>query len=295
MNVQALVKWLLARPHNAVLGLTVALLLPAHQLTSGAIMVLLILAQGTRNAVFEAGIAAAVMAVISALLRVPLTTVLELTAGTWVPATMLAMLLVRTRSLTLTLQVSVIGAVVVLLLFQLVVPDPTAFWQPYLDLMAELIRENGLQLDTTLLTAEVMTISAVLVFWMLYTGALLIGYSLYRRLPAETAEFGRFRDLSFGRVIAAAMALASLLAIVIDAAWLQNFAFTLFVMFMLQGLAVVHWLRRQGILPALAVVSVYVLLPILQVLLIIVLALIGYTDAWFGIRRRIEKSKGSNI
>ena len=42
----ALAAWLVARPQNAVLGLAVTLLLPAPQLTSGVIMVLLVLAQG---------------------------------------------------------------------------------------------------------------------------------------------------------------------------------------------------------------------------------------------------------
>ena len=83
------------------------------------------------------------------------------------------------------------------------------------------------------------------------------------------------------------------LAFVIDATWLQNIAFMVFVMFMLQGLAIVHWLRGEAVLPAFAVVGVYVLLPFLQVLLVMVLALIGYTYAWFDFRRRFKKRKGS--
>ena len=288
--MQALAKWLLARPHNAVLALALTLILPAPQLTSGAVMVLLVLAQGPRIAVIEASVAAALLVVMSLLLGGSLGSVIGLTAGTWVPALLLAILLVTMRSLTLTLQVSVIVAVAALLLFQIAVPDPAAFWQPYLDAMVAVVRENGLELDTELLTAEVMTISAVLVFWMLFTGALLLGYGLYRRSPVETADYGRFRDLNFGRVIAFTMALVSLLAFVIGATWLQNVAFIVFVMFMMQGLAIVHWLRSEGMLPNVAVVAVYVLLPFLQVLLVMVLALIGYTDAWFGFRRRFKKA-----
>jgi hypothetical protein len=288
--VQALAKWLLARPHNAVLALALTLILPAPQLTSGAVMVLLVLAQGPRFAVIEASVAAALLVVMSLLLGGSLASVIGLTAGTWVPALLLAISLVTMRSLTLTLQVSVIVAVAALLLFQVAVPDPAAFWQPYLDVMVAVVRENGLELDTELLTAEVMTISAVLVFWMLFTGALLLGYGLYRRLPVETVNYGRFRDLNFGRVIAFTMALVSLLALVIGATWLQNVAFIVFVMFMMQGLAIVHWLRSEGMLPNVAVVAVYVLLPFLQVLLVMVLALIGYTDAWFGFRRRLKKA-----
>jgi len=288
--VQAIAKWLVARPHNAVLGLAVTLLLPAPQLTSGAIMVLLVLAQGTRLVVIEALVAAGILAVMTLILGGTLASVIVLMAGTWVPVMLLAISLVTMRSLTLTLQVSVIVAVAALLLFQIAVPDPAAFWQPYLDVMAEIIRQNGLELDTELLTADVMTISAVLVFWLLYIGALLIGYWLYRGLPLETVDFGRFRDLNFGRVIALTMAVASLLTLVIDAPWLSGVAFIMFVMFMMQGLAIVHWLHSEGILPIIAVVAVYLLMPFLQVLLVMVLALIGYTDAWIGFRHRFKKA-----
>lgn len=288
--MQAIAKWLVARPHNAVLGLAVTLLLPAPQLTSGAIMVLLVLVQGIRLAVIEASVAAPVLAVAFVLFGGTLASVIVLMAVTWVPVMLLAVSLVTMRSLTLTLQMTMIVAVAALLVFQIAVPDPTAFWQPYLDIMAAVIRENGLQLDTELLTADVMTISAVLVFWMLYTVALLIGYWLYQQLPVEVHDFGRFRDLNFGRVIAFTMLLASLLALVIDATWLQNVAFVTFVMFMMQGLAIIHWLHGEGILPVAALVAVYVLLPFLQVLLVMVLALIGYADAWFGFRRRMIRA-----
>jgi hypothetical protein len=283
--VQAIAKWLVARPHNAVLALAVTLLLPALQLISGAIMALLVLEKGTSRAAIEAIVAASVLAVASLILGGTLTSVVVVVVEAWVPVMLLAVLLTTTRSLTLTLQVSVILAVVALLLFKVAVPDQAAFWQPYLDLMGEVIKEAGLQLDTELLTAEVMTVSAVLVFWVLYTSALLLGYWLYRRLPQETVDFGRFRDLNFGRVIALTMAVLSVLALVIGVAWLSNVAFIMFVMFMMQGLALVHWLHSEKILPIFAVVSVYLLMPFLQVLLVFVLALIGYTDAWIRFRR----------
>jgi len=288
--VHAIAKWLVARPHNAVLGLVVTLLLPAPQLVSGAVMVLLLLAKGPRFALIGAFVATAILSVTTLILGGSLASVVVLVAGTWVPVTLLAMLLATMRSLTLTLQVSVIATVAAMLLFQIVVPDPAAFWQPYLDIVNAVITENGLQLDTELLTAEVMTVSAVLVFWMLYTGALLIGYWLYRGLPWETVDFGRFSDLNFGRVIALTMAVVSVLALASGVAWLANVAFIVFVMFMMQGLALVHWLHGEGILPIFAVVSVYLLMPFLQVLLVIVLAMIGYTDAWIEIRRRLKKA-----
>jgi hypothetical protein len=288
--MQAIASWLVARPQNAVMGLAVTLLLPAPQLTSGVIMVLLVLAQGTKLAVVEGCIAAAVLLTVSLLFGVSITSIASLMLGTWLPVFVLATLLLRARSLTLVMQVSVIVAIVAMLGFFVFVSDPIAFWEPYLAAMAELVERNNLQLNTEMLTADVMTVSSVLAFWMLYSVGLLLGYALYRRLPAETQEFGRFRDLNFGRVIAIGMALASLVAMLLSVAWIQNLAFVMFVFFWLQGLAIVHWLHAEGVLPMAALIAVYLLLPFLQILLMALLAVLGYTDAWFDFRRRMKKA-----
>ncbi|MDJ0709830.1 MAG: hypothetical protein QNJ14_05545 [Woeseiaceae bacterium] len=282
--------WLVAKPLHAVLGLAVTLLLPAPQLTSGVIMVLLVLAQGPRLAVIEAGIAASSLLIVSLLVGVSIVSMSTLMAGTWGPVLMLALLLVGTRSLTLTMQVSVIVAIVVMAMFFIVVADPAAFWQPYLDTMSEIAIQNGLELNDEWLNAEVMTVSATLAFWMLYVIGLLLGYGLYKKLPVETREFGRFRNLDFGRVIAFTMALVSLLVFVVDVTWFQNIAFVLFVVFWVQGLAIVHWLHAEQMLPIQAVVSIYVLLPLFQVFLVTTLAVTGYLDAWFDFRRRMKKA-----
>jgi len=288
--MQAIVTWLVARPQNAVLGLAVTLLLPAPQLTSGVIMVLLVLGQGTKLAVIEACIAATVLLTVSLLFGVSISSIVTLMVGTWLPVLLLAVLLSGSRSLTLTVQVSVIVAALAIVGFYAVVVDPVAFWQPYITMMAELVEKNNLQLNLELLTAEVMTLSAVLAFWMLYTAGLLLGYALYRRLPQETRDFGWFRNLNLGRVIAFTMALTSLLAFIVDAAWLQNLAFVLFVVFWIQGLAIVHWMHAERRLPLAALVAVYALLPFLQVLLMTTLAVFGYMDAWFDFRRRLKRA-----
>ena len=288
--MQALAAWLVARPQNAVLGLAVTLLLPAPQLTSGVILALLVLGQGVRQAVIEVSAAAALLLVVSLVFGVSAASIVTLMAGAWLPVLLLTLLLMRTQSLALTMQVTVIVAILAMLGFYIVVTDPAAFWQPYLTMMGEVARESGLELNTELLNAEVMTVSATLEFWMLYTTEMLLGYGMYRKLPGETREYGRFRDLSFGRVIASTMALAALLALVVDVAWLQNLAFVLFVVFWIQGLAIVHWMNAEGLLPIGAVVAVYILLPLLQVLLVTVLGVLGYMDAWFELRRRMKKA-----
>ncbi len=288
--MQAFASWLVARPQNAVLGLVATLLLAALQLVSIAIMVLLVLAEGPRRAGILAAIAAAVLLTVSLIFGESIAAVVAVIVLAWGPAVVLAMLLLNARSLTLTLQVSVIIAVLAMIGFYVVVSDPVAFWQTQLTAMAEIVRQNNLPLKAELPPAEVMTVFAVLAFWLLYVAGLLLGYALYKRLPRETGEFGRFRDLNFGKVIAFTMALMSMLAFVTGASWLQNLAFVMFVLFWLQGLAIVHWLHGEGRLPLAALVAVYALLPLLNILLMTALAVFGYTDAWFDFRRRMKKA-----
>ena len=291
--MQAFVAWLVARPQNAIVGLAVTLLLPVPGITSlisSIIVVLLIMLQGTRRATIEVAIAAAILLAISLLVGFSVPRLAELMGLFWAPALLLGALLRRSGSLTLTMQVSVITAVLALTAIFVVAPDQVAFWEPRVAEAAEIMRASGLELRTERLDLEYMTVSAVLMVWTLGTAGFLFGYGTYRKLPVGTAELGLFRDLDFGRVIAFTLALVSLLAFVVDVTWLQNVALLLFVVFWVQGLAILHHMHAKKLIPAGAVVAIYVLLPLLQVLMITVLAIVGYMDAWFGFRRRMKKA-----
>jgi len=260
-------------------------------------MVLLVLKQGVRTAVLEGVVAGVILVLVALVTGSPLIQILVAALSTWVPAIMLALVLQTTRSLTLTLQVSVLIAALAVLGFYIVIDDMVAYWGPVMTVLLEWTRENNLQEQAQLMasdpvmTANMLTMAIVLSSWMLYAVYLVFGYWLYRLIPGESGDYGRFSDLNFGRVIALIMALLSLLAFVTGAAWLQSVAFVLFAVFWLQGLAVVHWLHSVGNLPLLVVIMTYELLPFLHVFLIMALAVLGYTDAWFTFRRRVAKQQ----
>lgn len=293
--MRAVAAWLVARPQNAALGLAATLLLPLVQVVSGIILVLLVLKQGARVAVLEALAAGAFLAIVGLIVGAPFAQVVVSMATTWLPALLLAVALQTTRSLTLTLQLSIIVAVVAIAGFYLVVTDVVDFWQPVLTKMAEVSRDMGLNQQAELLAAQPeliagqMTMLVVFSSWTMYAGSCLLGYGMYRLLPAETEYFGRFQDLNFGRVIALMMALASLIAVFSGTVWLQNTAFVLFAVFWVQGLALLHWLHGEGHLPVVIVIAAYATLPVLHVFVVITLAVLGYTDAWFDYRRRVVK------
>ncbi|MBT8084477.1 MAG: DUF2232 domain-containing protein [Woeseia sp.] len=289
--------WLTARPWNAVLGLSLSLLLPFAPVLSGAVMVLLVLANGLQRAALLALAAAAILAATFALFRNPVPPILMSALLAWVPVSILAVVLGRTGSLTLVLQVTVILALLATLGFHLVLGDPTGFWITKLGEVAATFKQMGfLQQAAVLetqreLIAPQMTVVFVFTVWSILVLVLVLGYALYQQLPERSGRFGRFGDLHFGRVLALAMAITSMLALFISASWLQNLAFVLFAIFWLQGLSLVHWLHSDGPLPMLVVVAVYVMLPFLNALLIMMLAVLGYTDAWFNFRPRISATR----
>jgi hypothetical protein len=203
----------------------------------------------------------------------------------------MALLLQATRSLTLTLQLAFIGAVLAVTGFFIVAGNPVEFWRGLLLEVIEVWQQLGMNDQANMLQTEIdvisgqMTIVAALTIWSVYVANCVLGYWLYRQQPAVGHPYGRFRNLNFGRVIALVTALASVGAYISGALWLQNIAFIMFAMFWLQGLAIVHWSHGQGFMPVFGVIAVYVLMPFLNVILLMGLAVTGYIDAWFGFRR----------
>lgn len=296
--MQPLASWLVARPQNAVVGLVATLFLPFAQIFSGAVMVLLTLHLASRRAVILAAVSAAIATVIGLLTKQPAQQLLAHALVTWLPVLLFAALLRGSRSLALTLQVSVIVAAVATLLIYVVLGDPTIFWREVLRQIEAVFTELGLLEQAGILSAqhdaiaEQMTALVVFSSWLMAVTVLLIGYALYRTLPDASGDLGRFCDLNLGRVLALALAIASILAAVIGAAWIQSLAFVLFATFWIQGLAIVHWLHAEKGLPTVMVVAVYALLPFLNVLTVAAMAIVGYVDAWIGFRQRMANGRG---
>lgn len=297
--MQPIAAWLISRPQNAILGLaaTYVLFLPLAGIFSGAVMVLLVLHHGVRRAMMYALLAAAVLALMALLSGGSAPQMAFAALMSWLPAYVLAALLGNWRSLTLTLQVSVIAASVGLLGFYAVLGDPSVFWSSWLaDEAAMLFREMGLHEQAAALVenqaaiAQQMTVLFVFTIWSLYAFGLLLGYALYSASLEQKSVFGRFCDLNFGRVLALIMAVASVAAVLSGAVWLRNFAFLVFVVFWIQGLAILHWLHAERRFPAVLLVVVYALIPLLSALPVLSFAVVGYTDAWFGYRTRSART-----
>lgn len=296
-GAQPLAQWLVAKPLHSVLGLALTLLLPFAQIFTGAAITVLVLAEGLSKTAVLAAVAAALVTVVSLVTGADVVTILVNALMFWLPASLLAALLARTRSLTLCLQVTAILALISTLLTHLLIADPIAFWIEQIEQLSAAFMDMGFQEQADLLLAQQdalapqMTVLFVLTSWSLVSLVLVLGYWVYQSLPERAGRFGRFCDLNLGRFLAIVMAAASVLAVVSGAAWLQNFAFVGFAIFWVQGLSLLHWLRVDGPMPLGVLIVIYGLLPILNVLLVLGLAALGYSDAWFDYRGRARRGR----
>jgi hypothetical protein len=234
------------------MALAVTLSLPVLHVFSGIFMVLLVLRQTLRLAIIEGALAGALLALVYLLAGIPVMEAVVAVLTTLLPAVLLAIALQSTRSLALTLQLSALVAAAAVLGFHIAVDDLTAFWQPVMAFMLEWAQANALTEQVQMMQAN----------------------------PAIVAHM----------LIALLVAVLASLAFATGMPWLQSVAIVLFTVFWFQGLAVVHWMFVDGELPLFVVIMVYVLLPFLHLFLIMALAVVGYTDAWFGYRRRAVAS-----
>jgi hypothetical protein len=298
--MQPIAAWLVARPLNGGIGLVLSLLLPMmtaatsglSPVTGGLVMAHLVFALGLRPALVQGVASVAFLAALALVLGEPMSQIVASALVVWVPAYLMAALARRLRLITLTLQVSVILAVIAVLAVFVALGDPTEYWNSAVTELVTLFRDAGAieyadwLVESRSVVVPQLTMLVVFAAWSLLIMVLLLGYGLYQCLPGKTAVYGRFCDLNFGRVIAAIMAVASILAVFSGAVWLQNVSFLIFVTFWLQGLAIVHWLVAERHVPPFLLIGTYVLMVPLFGIVVIGFSVLGYLDAWFNFRAR---------
>ena len=290
--MQPVAIWLVARPQYGVLGLALTLLFPLSPIISGLVMAHLVFATGVRLPAIQGLVAGALLALLAIVLGASVGQIVASAITWWVPAFTLAALARYWRSVPLALQISVILAMAGTIGFFVVLGDPAGYWNETIATSIELARQAGLHEQADMLSQSQplivpqMTMLFVFTVWSFYVLVTLAGYALFQTLPGKERAFGRFCDLNLGRVIAVILAVASVGAVLTGWVWLQNLGFVAFAVFWLQGLAILHWLNAEQRLPVFVIIMTYALLPFLNVLLVISLAVVGYMDAWFDFRAR---------
>ena len=277
--------------------------MPVTQPVSGLFLATLGIARGIRAALVYAALAAGTLLAFAALIGAAPDRVLMMLAAAWAPVCLLVVMWQVTRSALLTVQLSLVIAVVALLVANLLIVDLDAFWQPTLQAIDRSYEEAGMRSPLVTLREQLegapdtvgvlMTMGVATLVWLLATLEFMLGGSLSDRLPGSGPRVGRMRDLDFGRTLAIAFVAVTVLAWLADSGTLRQVGFLFLTAFMLQGLAVVHWLRAREHVPVMVVFLAYGSLLVLQGYAVMAIAIVGLLDALLRVRRRLLESKGS--
>ncbi|MEM1264043.1 MAG: hypothetical protein AAGH76_16715 [Pseudomonadota bacterium] len=284
--------WLAAHPVNAVLGMVVTFPLAAPVAASIAVQQTLV--HGLLPAALRAVLAVSTLWLSTLIVGGDVGGAVYFSIGFLGCGVLIGRVLQGTGSTTLTAQLALLAVLVmVIVLHGAGVPGPS-IWTGFAENIERLLAsESNPEVDQFVDLMIGMLHEIVLSgFWLAAMIALYLGHSLVALMPGGSFKEGRFRDLNLGQLMAGAMIVSCLLLAFVPSAVARGVAITLLVAFFVQGLALLHWFaaRRPAGISLLLAVYVALVLPFLNAIALSALSVVGYLDAWFGVRRRLASA-----
>lgn len=282
--------WLSSNRRSRIFLIAGTLLLPLVNLLSGAVVAMTAIVSGWRTALTDCLAGLAILVVVLALSGGPWDSAVVGALSMWAGALLGGHLLGRTGSFDLAVQVLVALAVLAVLVFSLILPDPRSYWLPILE---QLIRSAGLPQNEGL-PADWLGRLAALMYGVIGASALmsvlialLLGGSL--AAPGDRAGWRRqVLQLRLGRVLTG-LGLLGLAATGIGLGDVgTGVLLVLATGFVAQGLSVIHWTADHRAWPRYWSVALYgplMLSPSLAGLLLAGLTTAGMLDNLVSLRR----------
>lgn len=271
---------------------------------SGAAISLVVLVQGPKEGVVSALGATAILAVL-AMVFFGLPTMAGIYAlMVWLPAVLLAVTLLFSRSLAMAMNVGALLGVCIVLAVYALIPNPAGLWyEHFTQQVLPLMEQAGVAMskapgfDSQLKEAsKIMTGTTVAFSIMAMWLALLIARSWQAALYNPEGFRDEFRALRLGQATAILAALIAALSLFVGGAVNElatNVLVVMLMLFMFQGLAVGHNLVNQYQLGKAWVVGMYVILVFTSPHGLMVFAMLGWLDNGFDFRKRFAKKTDS--
>ena len=289
--MRAFAQWASDRPVRLVL-LTV---LSAHLLAPVAAALLIVdaLRRGPGPAAVAAGAAIAGLMALSILLGAELAVTLSLAGPVVVGGAAIGALLGWARSLSLTFQGTIIGAIVVTVIAFVVLPDAGRVGEILQGQVLTLLQTGGAGADQLAQFAAVDSAEFVRVFLISILLSLVVALMLglwWYSLIRQGIDFGaEFRALKLGRIAGVVLMLLVIVGQLTSISLIQDLAPLAVIGFLFQGLAVLHARSYTDKWPRAALVLVYIaLLSPWTVAALMALAAVGLLDNFFELRMRVE-------
>jgi len=298
---QALANYAVRGPVQAALiassVLLLSLVLPPLVVISSALVALTWLRQGVRPGLIAVGLALAVSTVIAIVSGLQPLAPVAVMLSSWLPVVVMATVLRSTVRLELAILAGAVLVLVGVIVVYIVVGDPAASWRGIIAIIAESaeLRPRNLQdadpqqikllLDKT---STLMTGFYASTLFIIATLSLLLARSWQAKLFNPGGMKREFHELRFGKIISAGGLLMLLAAQLTEFEVVKSVAMVLATLFTIQGMAVVHAaVERLGLRTA-WLVATYLLLLILVPHSLMIIGLLGISDAWLNYRNRIK-------
>ena len=211
------------------------------------------------------------------------------------PPLLLALLLARTQSLSMCLQVATLAGALMLVVLHGSFGDPEKFWAPFVRDLAAEMKQRGLPMDLEK-DGLVETLARTLWGWVAVLTMLLAMCALFvarwwQSLLAGSDQFAReFRELRLGVTLGVAAALVLTASLLTQPVLIDDIGRLFMGALVIVGLAAVHRLVAAGRLHSGWLWVTYVLLVLVAPFAVAGLAAWGFVDNWIRSRRHAPGS-----
>lgn len=292
----ALARYALKSPfHAATIAGVLAILslfVPLVSVLSGAIVGLIILTQGLFSGTRV--IAVSIIGITAVSYLMTGSPLLGVTIGLvqWLPIMVLAEVLRRTSSLSFTLVVGSVMALVAVAVQYVVWPDSEQLWMQFMLPFFQGMDETQVdmqQLQSTLQgMVHWMTLLLVAVMFSTFVATLMAARWFQARLAGSEGYREEFYAIRLGQAIAGVAILMFAAAALLQQDWLMAMSMVMIAVFLYQGLAIAHQWSRSGQSKKTSwLVLLYVLMVIFPHVVVLV-ALLGVVDNWMDFRTKLK-------
>lgn len=298
-----LAEFAMQAPSRAVMvAVTTALLFllfPPIGYLSGAVVGLVTLHHGVRGGIIVASSATVIsallgMAVVGSFMVAPL-----FLFSVWLPVILVTSVLRSSQSLKQALYVTAQLGIIAIVVMYIILENPAQWWQDIIrsDLLPILL-ENGVEISMPVQQMLLDDVAEVLTGILIASSmiGILITLFIARSWQAQLYNPGGFQKEFHSLKIGSKMALPTLALIavaVIADGLLQQFARDILhvalILFLMQGLAVVHALVAIRGMQSFWLISMYAIAVIALPQITMVLSVLGFSDSWLHLRQQMLK------
>ena len=261
-------------------------------LISGSAIVLIALHTNPKYALLLAVVCALAIGACSHLLIGSAAPGISATIALIFPSLLLATIFISTKSLSFSLQIATLLGVLVFFTLTFLFPDLNQTWENILrPAMEPLLKGADFSNEQAQLlierSAQLMNGALIALTLVLHGSALLLG-RWWHCLAIESNEFQEnLSSLRLGKVLAIAAIVMALWATIANSTLLSQLSLIVIVLFTLQGLAVIHTTATKMTKGKTWLIITYVLIFLVTPPMLVLIMLLGLTDTFINIRKRV--------